>query len=98
MHEAAHAQLGAAGRIASYPSQASGETAAHTCHHLAAFPSYRLRMPRKPTDAQGDEIPDVCDKCGQKIDRNSHASFAHHKTPKQLPYMGEKKRVDWVAA
>ena len=49
-------------------------------------------MPKKPTDAWGDEIPEVCDKCGQKIDRNSHASIAHHKTAKHLPYMGAKKR------
>jgi len=49
-------------------------------------------MQKKKTDAWGDEISDVCDKCGQKIDRNSHASIAHHKTAKHLPYMGAKKR------
>ena len=43
----------------------------------------------------GDEITDSPDKCGQKIDRNSHASIAHYRTPKHLPFMGAKKRSGW---
>jgi len=42
------------------------------------------------------DIPEVCDVCGQKIDRNSRAGIAHHNNPKRhLPYAGKRKRVGW---
>lgn len=40
-----------------------------------------------------EQIPDVCDACGQRIDRNNPASIEYHTaTPKHLPFTGKRKR------
>jgi hypothetical protein len=41
------------------------------------------------------KVPDVCDVCGQTIDKRSAASMAHHATPKHLPFTGKRNRVGW---
>lgn len=50
-------------------------------------------MKTPPTPLRHSEIPDVCDSCGQRIDRNSPDSMAHHSTGKpHLPFTGKRKR------
>jgi len=39
------------------------------------------------------DVPEVCDKCGQKIDLNSRASIDHHATARHLPYARKKKQA-----
>jgi len=51
---------------------------------------------RSRGDTDSDRFSFVdSDKCGQKIDRNSRRIIEHHTTPKNLPFMGAKKRSGW---
>ena len=65
-------------------------------HHLAHFSRCMVSMPRKkPAELYLEEIPDVCPKCGQNIDKQSAASIQHHTTPKHLPFAGKSARKAW---
>jgi hypothetical protein len=57
----------------------------------------RGAAPKNPVTAHAprDEIPDICEACGQRIDKNSRASIDHHSTPKHLPYAGQKAQRAW---
>jgi hypothetical protein len=39
----------------------------------------------------GEDVPDVCESCGQKVDKRDPGSIAHHRTPRHLPYAGKRK-------
>jgi hypothetical protein len=44
-----------------------------------------------------DDIPDVCETCGQSIDKRSRDSIDHHATPKHLPWRGKRSsRPAWL--
>jgi hypothetical protein len=51
-------------------------------------------MPKTPTDLYlppADQNPDICEVCGQKIDKRSPASIEHHSTPRHMPYAGKRQ-------
>jgi hypothetical protein len=59
-----------------------------TSHHHASNPIRRIREAR-------EQVPEVCETCGQRIDRNSRDSIA---TPRHLLYAGKRKGASTCAA
>ncbi|HTF44916.1 MAG TPA: hypothetical protein VK641_13490 [Terriglobales bacterium] len=54
-------------------------------------------MPKKQKPERDVKpVPDVCRVCGQKVDKRSAASIAHHATAKHMPYLGKRKPAGWA--